>query len=168
MTDQIPADKVRDLRDQYARLIEDAGTKEAQAYYGHVVDDLDALLPPPPRPTLADMTPDEARALLDGTTPGDEWHYQVKWGAVRNISPIDIIPGGELDVTEEDAALIVAAPEMAAMIAGMRTEYRTEEWQGSYPGWVPTSPWTAEKPAGSTDPNTRIVPRYIAEPEVTE
>lgn len=58
----IPADKVRDLRDQYARLIEDAGTKETQAYYGHVVKDLDALLPPPPLPTLADMTEEERRA----------------------------------------------------------------------------------------------------------
>lgn len=63
MTDQtIPADKVRDLRDQYARLIVDAGTKEARAYYGHVVDDLDALLPAPPRPTLADMTDDQRLA----------------------------------------------------------------------------------------------------------
>ena len=61
MDDQIPADKVRDLRDQYARLIEDAGTKQAQAYYGHVVDDLEALLPP--RPTLADMTPEERPAF---------------------------------------------------------------------------------------------------------
>lgn len=70
----IPADKVRDLRDQYARLIEDAGTKEAQAYYGHVVDDLDALLPAPTLPTLADMTPHERHACrwiqadVDGIT----------------------------------------------------------------------------------------------------
>lgn len=65
MTDQtptIPADKVRDLRDQYTRLIEDAGTKETRAYYGHVVKDLDALLPAPPRPTLADMTVEERLA----------------------------------------------------------------------------------------------------------
>lgn len=60
MTDQtIPADKVRDLRDQYARLIVDAGTKEAQAYYGHVVKVLDALLPAPKHPTLAGMTAGE-------------------------------------------------------------------------------------------------------------
>ncbi|QDH93765.1 hypothetical protein HWC36_gp54 [Corynebacterium phage StAB] len=64
MTDHIPADKVRDLRDQYARLIEDAGTKETQAYYGHVVKDLEALLPAPPRPTLADMTDEERAACL--------------------------------------------------------------------------------------------------------
>ena len=49
-------------------------------------------------------------------------------------------------------------------IAGMRTEYRTEEWQGCYPGWVPTSPWTAEKPVEGPDPYTRIVPRYVTEP----
>lgn len=66
------------------------------------------------------------------------------------------------------ADMIAAAPTLAAMVAGMRTEYRAEEWQGHCPGWVPTSPWMAEKPVGGPDPNTRIVPRYIAEPEVTE
>ena len=50
-------------------------------------------------------------------------------------------------------------------VAGMRTEYREEEWQGLVIGWVPTSPWTPEKHAGSTDPNTRIVRRYTTEPE---
>lgn len=49
--------------------------------------------------------------------------------------------------------------------AGMSTEYRTEEWQGSYSGWVPTSPWTAKKPVGGSDPHTRVVRRYITEPE---
>lgn len=60
------------------------------------------------------------------------------------------------------------APTLAALVAGMRAEYRTEEWQGSYPGWVPTSPWTAEKPAGDTDPHTRVVRRYVTEPEAVE
>lgn len=73
------------------------------------------------------MTPDKARALLDGTTPGDEWYYQVKWGSVQYIEPVTVTPGGEVDVTEEDAALIVAAPTLATMIAGMR-----EEWGVSY------------------------------------
>ena len=83
----IPADKVRDLRDQYARLIEDAGTKEAQAYYGHVVDDLEALLPAPPRPTLADMTDVERAACL---------RMQCDTGPNRSVRGFiaDIYPGG--------------------------------------------------------------------------
>ena len=76
------------------------------------------------------MTPDEARRLLDGTTPGDEWYYRVRWGSVQYIEPVTVIPGGEVDVTEEDAALIVAAPDMAAMIAGMRAEYAVQKRVG--------------------------------------
>lgn len=49
-------------------------------------------------------------------------------------------------------------------IAGMHPEYRAEEWQGLVIGWVPTSPWMAEKPVGGPDPYTRIVPRYVTEP----
>ena len=60
-----------------------------------------------------------------------------------------------------NVALAAAAPTLAAMIARMHTEYRTEEWQGGYPGWVPTSPWTTEKPVGDPDPHTRIVRRYV-------
>ena len=51
------------------------------------------------------MTPDQARDLLDGTTPGDEWYYRSKGGGVLYVEPVTVIPGGEVDVTEEDAAL---------------------------------------------------------------
>lgn len=80
------------------------------------------------------------------------------------MSPTDaqiILKGAE--VSGED--LGIGYRRALETCAGMRTEYRTEEWQGQYPGWVPTSPWTTEKPAGSTDPHTRIVPRYVTEPE---
>ena len=103
------------------------------------------------------MTPDEARDLLDGTTPGP-WHVNPKHSG-DGLSP------DEVARAQADAALIAAAPTLAAMIAGMRTEYRTEEWQGHSPGWVPTSPWTAEKPVGGPGPNTRLVRRYVTEPE---
>ena len=69
------------------------------------------------------MTPDKARDLLDGTTPAEDWWYSVKGGWVRHLEPVGIDAAGELDVSEDDAALIVAAPALAAMIAGMRTEY---------------------------------------------
>lgn len=73
------------------------------------------------------VTPDEARDLLDGTTPAEDWWYSFKGGRVRHLEPVGIDAAGELDVSEEDAALIVAAPTLAAMIAGMR-----EEWGVSY------------------------------------
>ena len=117
------------------------------------------------------MTPEEARELLKNTTPGDEWHYQVKWGHVQYIEPVAVIPGGEVDVTEEDAALIVAAPIMAAMIAGMREEWGVEE-RHEYTGeWT----WHSTHPDRESACNAvngmdhfRIVRRYVTEPEVTE
>lgn len=119
------------------------------------------------------MTPDEARALLDGTTPGSEWYYRVKWGAVQYIEPVTVIPGGDVDVTEDDAALIVAAPEMAAMIAGMRAQYGLEVRR---PGgeWVPPYSWhdspeQAENCVtplhGWGDTDRRVVRRYVTTPE---
>ena len=69
------------------------------------------------------MTPDEARRLLDGTTPVEDWWYSVKGGWVRHLEPVGIAAAGELDVSEDDAALIVAAPALAAMLAGMREEW---------------------------------------------
>lgn len=107
------------------------------------------------------MTPDKARALLDGTTPGP-WHCRDDAGLLAVASDSGPVA---IDVNEADAALVAAAPDMAAMRAGMRTEYRTEEWQGSYPGWVPTSPWTAKKPAGGSEPHARVVRRYVTTEE---
>ena len=113
------------------------------------------------------MTPDEARALLDGTTPGDEWYYRIKGGGVSYVEPVTVIPGGEVDVTEEDAALIVAAPEMAAMIAGMRAEYAVElELDGGQ--WYQVTGWSHEPPLNDGHilaPDERIVRRYVTTPE---
>lgn len=66
------------------------------------------------------MTPDKARALLEGAAPG-EW----QWDETGNVAAVDRDGWEDVAdyVSEEDAALIVAAPEMAAMIAGMREEY---------------------------------------------
>ena len=126
------------------------------------------------------MTPDKARQLLDGTTPGDEWHYRVKWGAVQHVEPVTVIPGGEVDVTEEDAALIVAAPDMAAMIAGMREEwgvvyeYRRDGQPAHVCRWIDVdgSPMDhhaarriADRKKRDGYDNVRIVRRYVTEPE---
>ena len=72
------------------------------------------------------MTPEEARDLLDGTTPAEDWWYSVKGGWVRHLEPVGIDAAGELDVSEDDAALIAAAPVLASMIAGMREEWGAE------------------------------------------
>ena len=122
------------------------------------------------------MTPDQARALLDGTTPGDEWHYRSRWGRVWRVSPIGLDRTfGTLEVSEEDAALIVAAPTLAAMIAGMR-----EEWgvAVTYPGLAEVVEWGYSIQAGALEEvelastafgaEYRIVRRYVTEQEVCE
>lgn len=123
------------------------------------------------------MTPDEARDLLDGTTPGPwEWvdgkDNGVEYEALRGPGGVDALRTQDAEEyaswivgTNANKALAAAAPTLAALIARLRPEYRAEEWQGSCPGWVPTSPWTVVKPEGSTDPNTRVVRRYVTTEE---
>ena len=72
------------------------------------------------------MTPDEARRLLDGTTPGPWFFDDDMAGRVLKVGPIAPY-GYELECSTDDAALAAHAPDMAAMIAGMR-----EEWGVSY------------------------------------
>lgn len=121
------------------------------------------------------MTPEEARALLDGTTPAEDWRYSVKGGWVRHLEPVGIDAAGELDVSEADAALIAAAPTLAAMIAGMR-----EEWgvAVTYPGLAEVVEWGYSTQAGALEEvelastafgaEFRIVRRYATEPEEIE
>lgn len=124
------------------------------------------------------MTPEEARDLLDGTTPAEDWWYSVKWGRVRHLEPVGIDAAGEMDVSEDDAALIVAAPTLAALAAGMRTEYRVDRMISGHWTALPlglNTPWTDDKDradglaalsraAGRT---TRIVRRYVTTEEET-
>ena len=114
------------------------------------------------------MTPEEARDLLDGTTPAEDWWYSVKGGWVRHLEPVGIDAAGELDVSEDDAALIVAAPALAAMIAGMREEWGVEErheytgewhWHSTYPDRE-----SACDAANGMD-HFRVVRRYVTTPE---
>ena len=58
MTDQIPADKVREILDEWERIKEYADWDDLDT----LVKDIRDLLPPPPRPTLADMTEEERDA----------------------------------------------------------------------------------------------------------
>ena len=118
------------------------------------------------------MTPDEASALRDGASPG-EW----QWDETGSVAAVDGDGWEHVAdyVYEDDAALIVAAPEMAAMIAGMREEWGVviaregstpEQWQGQ---WYSTRE-TAEDiqrqiSAYPGTPPTRIVRRYVTTPE---
>ena len=82
------------------------------------------------------MTPDQARRLLDGTTPGPwEWcegkDQNGEFVALRGPDGVtdalrtwdgDLYASG-VHGTNADKALAAAAPTLAAMIAGMREEY---------------------------------------------
>lgn len=83
------------------------------------------------------MTPDQARDLLDGTTPGP---WVRRRDADGNPTPVVVSagptdrhhimtadPAAPPERQQADTALIAAAPTLAAMIAGMR-----EEWGVSY------------------------------------
>ena len=60
MTDQIPADKVRAILDGWERIKEHADWDDID----NLVQDVRALLPAPPPPTLADMTPNDRLACM--------------------------------------------------------------------------------------------------------
>ena len=120
------------------------------------------------------MTPDEARRLLDGTTPAEDWWYSVKGGWVRHLEPVGIDAAGELDVSEDDAALIVAAPALAAMLAGMREEWGVEVTHSRdgdlHTRWGYADRKDAEAFAHymGRDPRwsaTRIIRRYVTDKE---
>lgn len=123
------------------------------------------------------MTPKEARRLLDGTTPAYEWWADIGgFDRIRRAGPIEWGATGDgLECTESDAWLIAAAPEMAAMIAGMREEWGREArimgdtaWRNL--GWFRSraeaelTDWTRSLPRGAKV-EYRIVRRYITEPE---
>ena len=84
------------------------------------------------------MTPGQARALLDGTTPGPwEWRegkdQNGEFVALSGPDSADALRTWDGDLyasgvhgTNADKALAAAAPTLAAMIAGMREEWGAE------------------------------------------
>ena len=120
------------------------------------------------------MTPDQARALLDGTTPGP-WKWRWDTGLISVVDVEEEPVATDLDVQDSD--LIAAAPALAAMIAGMRVEWSRQALISGDPEWHPIrwcrsreeaerTYWTRSLPSGATV-EYRIVPRYIIEPETT-
>lgn len=130
------------------------------------------------------MTPEEARQLLEGTTP-TPWTvntetYQTRRGLAvadfwitdrydRQVAGQDVTERHR-EETENDFSLMAAAPDMAAMIAGMRTEYKMEvrdqhgKWH--HGGWT-------DDPARCFEPSffglkitaCRLVRRYVISPQ---
>lgn len=110
------------------------------------------------------MTPEQARKLLEGTTPGS-WEHSNPDGIT------EISASGEAiatDANPKDAPLIAAAPDMAAMIASMRAEYTIEYQPPSDSQWHRVSDWSEEYPLIDGEelaPRERIVMRYVTAPQ---
>lgn len=109
------------------------------------------------------MTPEEARRLLDGTTPGP-WYCRDDAGLLAVDSGAGPVA---IDVHEADTALVSAAPDMARTIAGMTTEHRHEVQSIADGTWHPLTEWAEGEPdrrPWNVTP-TRIVRRYVTTPE---
>ena len=127
------------------------------------------------------MTPEEARKLLEGTTPGP-WEAktdQVTGGLTEfwvtdrydcQVAEQEAL-GRSLDVTDSDFNLIAAAPGMANMIAGMTTEYSVQLADGELvgAGWGTHETAWCDCDAWQRDGyNARIVCRYVTAPQPLE
>ena len=140
------------------------------------------------------MTPDQARALLDGTTPGP-WRLQEVKGHpnLRHITTGTGHSGDPtaavcipVDVTSREGAANMAAkaavPSMLATLAGMRAEYAVQNRVGDK--WLyedadgrNLAPYDSHRISWWPDPipqsdiadrgegMARIVRRYVTEPE---
>ena len=88
------------------------------------------------------MTPDEARDLLDGTTPGP-WYLS----SSRSVDGIDIVMYDDTVLERRNIALAAAAPDMARMIAGMREEWgvKWDDDPNGLPDWGFPTRAAAEK-----------------------
>lgn len=141
------------------------------------------------------MTPEEARQLLDGTTPGP-WEAE----SLTYDEPAYPEPIVELQVTahngnqvaarsdfDSDAyepslnfGLIAAAPDMAAMIANMTTEYAVQGKAPNSDEWFTLSQWSEVLPSSEFElgitltyedtgetyqVDTRVVRRYVTAPQ---
>lgn len=131
------------------------------------------------------MTPDEARALLDGTTPGP-WEVDHDHAWEPGVwSPDGIVFGPYYDREDmeqweagnaADLLLAAAAPVLAAMIDGMREEWGAERQVRGR--WVRivfalNTLWTDDRAIAESAVDdcrdlglpARIVRRYVTEPE---
>lgn len=128
------------------------------------------------------ITPDQARALLDGATPGpwdvhtdpDDPDGTFIYDDTGNMC-IAVEPAGS-DYREADLALAAAAPDLAQTIAGMRWEWAVEVQEGSkwfnVYSWresLDDAEWDLMKHKGwSPDSTFRFVRRLVGPVEEAE
>ena len=132
------------------------------------------------------MTPEFAKKLLDGRTPAPWWWHETDYPEVAVYHEKFGTIAKSVDIEEAD--LVCAAPELAEMVANMRTEYAIQK---PYPheGWgfvtfdaeteerctTPHAHWAdwyediydAECIAKEID-GARVVARYVTEPVEVE
>lgn len=126
------------------------------------------------------MTPEQARKLLEGTTPGP-WEHEglqpyidSENFVIRQVGKPGVRIRGAAYGDTANIDLIAAAPDMAAMIAGMTAEYavqvrRSDGWQWSRDEddfrWQPLTVQIVRADRDHPHEETRIVCRYVTEPE---
>lgn len=130
------------------------------------------------------ITPEQARALLDGATPGpwralhDQWEdedgtpcedFYVLGGPDGILHTEDFDPDTHNPVA--NTALAAAAPDLAQTIAGMRWEYAVEH-EHSPGNWHQVTQWGPEEnpyqPGYGPGDDERIIRRLVGPVEVTE
>lgn len=89
--------------------------------------------------THMNITPSQARDLLNGTTPGP-WKWRWDTGALSIFGVEGEPVATDLDVRDSD--MIAAAPDMAHQIANMAWEYAAQVQLG------PGTPWKYITPGG--------------------
>ena len=87
------------------------------------------------------ITPEQARELLDGATPGP-WRSEYDNEIIETNTSI-VLYNTDGDVSwghniEHDVPLIAAAPDLAQTIAGMTEQWRHEAWHDRGDG---VGPW---------------------------
>lgn len=130
------------------------------------------------------MTPEEARQLLDGITPAP-WKAEILsyeqppylgefvefWVTAHNnkeLVNVYDIPEWHANEIGRNFTLMAAAPDMAAIIAGMRAEYTVEYQPKPGSQWHRVSEWSEEYPlidGEELNPRERIVKRYVTAPQ---
>lgn len=84
--------------------------------------------------TRPPITPEEARALLEGATPGPWRNYDDPDTDGQIVYDAEGIEVSE-QLSGYDANLIAAAPDLAAVVAGLRVEYAVQVWRPEKDAW---------------------------------
>lgn len=119
MTNQpqmIPADKVRAARDLHREAAKMTSiTTTEREIHQHVADAMEAILPPPPRPTLEDMTGEERRECrLMQADVGDEVNRPVIVNPCWEEGRARVMwPGGFIDQVDWDR--VTPRPDLPRM-----------------------------------------------------